>query len=146
MACNHILFGLLWSIWIIILCTIDVFQHAATILNTFQGIKLDFVSSSDHSMNLGYFAKYLTSQKLLDLQLHDVNFRRSVLLQFLIVFQYFTSAVKFKAWVSLILLIELEYLINHYIDLYFWIMSQLYTFLIHLYWNCSYIHFILTLR
>lgn len=73
------------------------FQHSTTILNTFQGIKLDFVSSHEHSMNLGYFAKYLTSQKLLDLQLHDVNFRRSVLLQFLIVFQYFTSAVKFKS-------------------------------------------------
>lgn len=74
-----------------------VFQHATTILNTFQGIKLDYVSSNDNSINLGYFAKYLTSQKLLDLQLHDVNFRRSVLLQFLIVFQYFTSAVKFKS-------------------------------------------------
>ncbi|KAG5868270.1 hypothetical protein JTB14_032985 [Gonioctena quinquepunctata] len=72
-------------------------SHATSILNTFHGIKLDYVTSSDNSTNLGYFAKYLTSQKLLDLQLHDVSFRRSVLLQFLIVFQYFTSTVKFKS-------------------------------------------------
>lgn len=67
------------------------------ILNTFQGIKLDFTTSSEQTTNVGYFAKYLTSQKLLDLQLHDVSFRRSVLLQFLIVFQYLTSSVKFKS-------------------------------------------------
>ncbi|CAH1154374.1 unnamed protein product [Phaedon cochleariae] len=72
-------------------------SHATSILNTFHGIKLDYVNASDSSKNVGYFAKYLTSQKLLDLQLHDVNFRRSVLLQFLIVFQYFTSTVKFKS-------------------------------------------------
>ncbi|XP_056629583.1 THO complex subunit 1 [Diorhabda sublineata] len=72
-------------------------SHATNVLNTFQGIKLDYVTSTEKSSNLGYFAKYLTSQKLLDLQLHDVNFRRSVLLQFLIVFQYFTSTVKFKS-------------------------------------------------
>lgn len=72
-------------------------SHATNVLNTFHGIKLDYVTSTEKSSNLGYFAKYLTSQKLLDLQLHDVNFRRSVLLQFLIVFQYFTSTVKFKS-------------------------------------------------
>ncbi|ENN77692.1 hypothetical protein YQE_05766, partial [Dendroctonus ponderosae] len=71
--------------------------HSMNILNTFQGIKLDYVNSSDQTSNVGYFAKYLTSQKLLDLQLHDVSFRRSVLLQFLIVFQYLTSSVKFKS-------------------------------------------------
>ncbi|CAG9865113.1 unnamed protein product [Phyllotreta striolata] len=72
-------------------------SHAMSVLNTFQGIKLDYVTSTENSSNLGYFAKYLTSQKLLDLQLHDVNFRRSVLLQFLVIFQYFTSTVKFKS-------------------------------------------------
>ncbi|KAJ8923363.1 hypothetical protein NQ315_001921 [Exocentrus adspersus] len=71
-------------------------SHSTTILNTFHGIKLDYVTSENNT-NVGYFAKYLTSQKLLDLQLHDVNFRRSVLLQFLIVFQYLTSTVKFKS-------------------------------------------------
>nr|CAI5846650.1 unnamed protein product [Callosobruchus analis] len=68
-------------------------SHSTNILNTFQGIKLDYVTS----VNEGYFPKYLTSQKLLELQLYDVNFRRSVLLQFLIVFQYLTSTVKFKS-------------------------------------------------
>ncbi|KAF7278945.1 THO complex 1-like protein Hpr1 [Rhynchophorus ferrugineus] len=70
--------------------------HSLNILNTFQGIKLDYVTSSDKNTSVGYFAKYLTSQKLLDLQLHDVSFRRSVLLQFLIIFQYLPSSVKFK--------------------------------------------------
>ncbi|XP_066246596.1 THO complex subunit 1 [Euwallacea similis] len=72
-------------------------SHSINILNTFQGIKLDYISASEQSTNVGYFAKYLTSQKLLDLQLNDVSFRRSVLLQFLIVFQYLTSSVKFKS-------------------------------------------------
>ncbi|CAG9831828.1 unnamed protein product [Diabrotica balteata] len=74
-------------------------SHATNVLSTFQGIKLDYVNSgtsAETSSNLGYFAKYLTSQKLLELQLHDVNFRRSVFLQFLILFQYFTSTVRFK--------------------------------------------------
>lgn len=43
-----------------------------------------------------YFAKYLTSQNLLELQLGDSNFRRYILLQFLIMFQYLDSPVKFK--------------------------------------------------
>lgn len=44
-----------------------------------------------------YFAKFLTNQKLLELQLSDANFRRCILLQFLILFQYLTSTVKFKS-------------------------------------------------
>ncbi|CAG9767192.1 unnamed protein product [Ceutorhynchus assimilis] len=72
-------------------------SHSTTILNTFQGIKLDDVSLANQSFHGTYFAKYLTSQKLLDLQLQDVSFRRSLLLQFLIIFQYFTSSVKFKS-------------------------------------------------
>lgn len=43
-----------------------------------------------------YFAKYLTNQKLLDLQFSDANFRRYVLLQILILAQYLTSDIKFK--------------------------------------------------
>lgn len=45
-----------------------------------------------------YFAKYLTSQNLLELQLGDSNFRRYILLQFLIMFQYLDSPVKFKQY------------------------------------------------
>merc|ERR1740128_1528718 len=43
-----------------------------------------------------YFAKYLTSLNLLELQLSDSNFRRYILLQFLIMFQYLDTPVKFK--------------------------------------------------
>lgn len=43
-----------------------------------------------------FFAKFLTNPKLLSLQLSDSQFRRSVLVQFLILFQYLTSQVKFK--------------------------------------------------
>lgn len=44
-----------------------------------------------------FFAKFLTNPKLLALQLSDSNFRRSVLVQCLILFQYLRSTVKFKA-------------------------------------------------
>lgn len=50
------------------------------------------ISDSHH-----FFAKFLTNPKLLSLQLSDSHFRRSVLVQFLILFQYLTSQVKFKA-------------------------------------------------
>lgn len=43
-----------------------------------------------------YFAKFLTSEKLMNLQLHDSHFRRHVLIQCLILFQYLTSDIKFK--------------------------------------------------
>ncbi|PAV86073.1 hypothetical protein WR25_07316 [Diploscapter pachys] len=51
-----------------------------------------FTSSEQNA----YFAKYLTSPKLLQLQLNDSQFRRYFLLQCLIIFQYLTSEVKFK--------------------------------------------------
>ena len=44
-----------------------------------------------------FFAKYLTNQNLLQLQLSDSNFRRYLLIQFLILFQYLKSTVKFKS-------------------------------------------------
>ena len=43
-----------------------------------------------------YFAKYLTNQKLLELQLSDSNFRRYILIQFLIIFQHLNLNVKTK--------------------------------------------------
>ncbi|ALC46111.1 Hpr1, partial [Drosophila busckii] len=43
-----------------------------------------------------FFAKFLTNPKLLALQLSDSNFRRAVLVQFLILFQYLQVSVKFK--------------------------------------------------
>ena len=42
--------------------------------------------------------------QLLDLQLNDSNFRRYVLVQFLILFQYINAPIKFKGLVCLELL------------------------------------------
>lgn len=44
-----------------------------------------------------YFAKFLTSEKLMNLQLRDSHFRRHILLQLLVLFQYLVGDVKFKA-------------------------------------------------
>eukprot|EP00117_Sycon_ciliatum_P006747 scpid39469/ scgid10154/ THO complex subunit 1; Nuclear matrix protein p84 len=52
--------------------------------------------SLDGSEQQFYFPKYLTSEKLMDLELNDGNFRRQVLVQMLIVFQYLVGSVKFK--------------------------------------------------
>ncbi|KAF2352225.1 Death domain, partial [Trinorchestia longiramus] len=43
-----------------------------------------------------YFAKFLTNQRLLELQFSDSNFRRYVLVQLLILCHYLTAAIKFK--------------------------------------------------
>jgi len=74
-------------------------SYATDVLSTFQSFKLDPTSGkstvgdqeAEH-----YFAKYLTNMNLLQLQLSDSNFRRYILLQFLILFQYLKSNVKFK--------------------------------------------------
>lgn len=83
--------------------------HASSVLSAFSSFKLEEQRNypltcirMDTSMEgshkeTPYFAKYLTNQKLLELQLSDSNFRRYVLLQFLILFQYLNSTVKFKA-------------------------------------------------
>lgn len=79
-------------------------QNADVVLNAFASAKLDDMKSSRRKLDLprpadtrAFFAKYLTSEKLLDLQLNDSNFRRYVLVQFLILFQYLNSQVKFKS-------------------------------------------------
>ena len=43
-----------------------------------------------------YFAKFLTSEKLMNLQLHDSHLRRHILIQLLVLFQYLSGDVKFK--------------------------------------------------
>ncbi|XP_059175712.1 THO complex subunit 1-like [Physella acuta] len=84
----------------------DVFsQNAGDVMSIFASYKLDDVSSSRkkgptqpqvHKHAQNFFAKYLTSEKLLNLQLNDSNFRRYVLVQFLIIFQYLRATIKFK--------------------------------------------------
>lgn len=77
--------------------------NADAVFDAFASSKLDDHKSSKKKLDLrrnldasAFFAKYLTSEKLLDLQLNDSNFRRYVLVQFLIVFQYLNAQVKFK--------------------------------------------------
>lgn len=78
-----------------------LFQHTSSVMSAFSSFKLEDQracgASETPPKETHYFAKYLTNQKLLELQLSDSNFRRYVLLQFLILFQYLNSTVKFKA-------------------------------------------------
>ncbi|XP_064549731.1 THO complex subunit 1 [Drosophila montana] len=100
-------------------------MHAETILQSFSSFKLEDVrpnsDTNGHSdscpqlmdvdmddatidaavsvamhKETNFFAKFLTNPKLLALQLSDSNFRRAVLVQFLILFQYLQVSVKFK--------------------------------------------------
>nr|CAG4643082.1 EOG090X0324 [Ilyocryptus agilis] len=86
-------------------------SHTNDVLSAFSTIKLDerrnrptweegHMEVADMDRNptnvQQYFAKYLTSQNLLELQLGDSNFRRYILVQFLIMFQYLEQPVKFK--------------------------------------------------
>jgi len=80
--------------------------HTADLVHAFENQKLenhsqkkeDVVKNKDQASDYldQYFAKYLTNQNLLSLQLNDANFRRYVLVQFLILFQYLQTSVKFK--------------------------------------------------
>ncbi|XP_046396690.1 THO complex subunit 1 [Ischnura elegans] len=81
-------------------------SHASNVLLAFNSFKLEDLQGKRKrpqanprdidAQSPQYFAKFLTNQKLLDLQLSDSNFRRYVLLQFLILFQYLNSSVKFR--------------------------------------------------
>ncbi|KAG4080645.1 hypothetical protein HA402_013175 [Bradysia odoriphaga] len=88
--------------------------HASSVLSAFNSFKLEEprdsssknVKDDDQNEDVEmqeeirtqhFFSKFLTNSKLLALQLSDSNFRRSVLVQCLILFQYLRSTVKFKA-------------------------------------------------
>lgn len=94
-----------------------VLQYIECVLSTFTSFKLEeqridrnaskssadaMDAENEHEIreSLHFFAKFLTNPKLLALQLSDSNFRRSVLVQCLILFQYLRSSVKFKAYES----------------------------------------------
>ncbi|KAH3695458.1 THO complex subunit 1-like [Dreissena polymorpha] len=78
--------------------------NSDAVFEAFSSAKLDDMKNSKKTPNQkrlttepdSFFAKYLTSEKLLNLQLNDSNFRRYVLTQFLIIFQYLGTTVKFK--------------------------------------------------
>ncbi|XP_078543574.1 THO complex subunit 1 isoform X1 [Lissotriton helveticus] len=79
-------------------------KYSEEVLAVFKSYKLDDTQASRkklEELRAGgdhvYFAKFLTSEKLMDLQLSDSNFRRHILLQYLILFQYLKGQVKFKS-------------------------------------------------
>lgn len=80
-------------------------KYSDDTLAVFKSFKLDDMQASKRKLeelrsSSGehvYFAKFLTSEKLMDLQLSDSNFRRHILLQYLILFQYLKGQVKFKS-------------------------------------------------
>ncbi|KAL3314976.1 THO complex subunit 1 [Cichlidogyrus casuarinus] len=76
----------------------DIFSdNVSIVLSTFHTIKLDNTDSSSHFCDSKIeLNKYLTSERLLELQLMDLDFRRNILVQMLIIFQYLVSPVKFK--------------------------------------------------
>ena len=77
------------------------------VLRTFSSFKLEDVQAPRRKnkkpatlveySESHYFAKFLTSEKLMNLQLRDSHFRRHVLLQLLVLFHYLLGDVKFKA-------------------------------------------------
>uniref|UniRef100_A0A672G418 THO complex subunit 1-like n=1 Tax=Salarias fasciatus TaxID=181472 RepID=A0A672G418_SALFA len=81
-------------------------KYSDETLAVFKSFKLDDMQASKRKLeelraSSGehvYFAKFLTSEKLMDLQLSDSNFRRHILLQYLILFQYLKGQVKFKSF------------------------------------------------
>uniref|UniRef100_A0A665U5H8 THO complex 1 n=1 Tax=Echeneis naucrates TaxID=173247 RepID=A0A665U5H8_ECHNA len=80
-------------------------KYSDETLAVFKSYKLDDMQASKRKLEElrasggehVYFAKFLTSEKLMDLQLSDSNFRRHILLQYLILFQYLKGQVKFKS-------------------------------------------------
>ncbi|KAG8571116.1 hypothetical protein GDO81_011527 [Engystomops pustulosus] len=79
-------------------------KFSEEVLQVFKSYKLDDTQASRkkiEELKSGgehvYFAKFLTSEKLMDLQLSDSNFRRHILVQYLILFQYLKGQVKFKS-------------------------------------------------
>lgn len=84
-------------------------NNTKEVLNAFRSLKLEHVTwkkkakelkdlqRSDSKDVARYFAKFLTNEKLLDLQLSDSNFRRTILVQMLIICQYLVGNIKFKS-------------------------------------------------
>lgn len=72
--------------------------YSKEILGAFKSFKLDETGTQDErEESHNFFAKFLTNPKLLSLQIGDSNFRRTILVQYLILFQYLVSTVKFKS-------------------------------------------------
>lgn len=71
--------------------------YSKEVLAAFKSFKLEETGAQDgRDDSNNFFAKFLTNPKLLSLQIGDSNFRRTILVQYLILFQYLVSTVKFK--------------------------------------------------
>lgn len=64
--------------------------------NEAEAITLSDIVKGTFQSSQECFPKYLTNEKLLNLQINDSNFRRYFLMQILILCQYLTGYVKFK--------------------------------------------------
>lgn len=72
--------------------------YSKEVLAAFKSFKLEETGAQDgRDDSNNFFAKFLTNPKLLSLQIGDSNFRRTILVQYLILFQYLVSTVKFKS-------------------------------------------------
>ncbi len=79
-------------------------QYSDYVFKTLQSFKIESVSHrndlrlerDNQKDEERFFAKYLTNQNLLQLQLSDSNFRRYIYLQFLILFHYLQASAKSK--------------------------------------------------
>lgn len=69
-------------------------------------------TTAAHDDDTWFSAKYLTSHKLFQLQLADVQFRRYFLVQCMIVFEYILNNSKTKEWVSVDLLYFPEFSVD----------------------------------
>ena len=76
-----------------------VSKNSNEILDAFKKYKLKDAETFGDVMTEdgGYFAKYLTSGRIFELQLNNSNFRQRFLVQLLILFQYLNADVKFKS-------------------------------------------------
>jgi len=74
-------------------------ENAEEVFKVLSSYKLEETGAGKRSVQTqkkSYFSKFLTSEKLTDLQLSDGMFRRQLYIQFLILFRYLTANIKFK--------------------------------------------------
>lgn len=74
-------------------------ENSEEVFKVLSSYKLEETCAGKRSVQThkkSYFSKFLTSEKLIDLQLSDGMFRRQLYIQFLILFRYLTANIKFK--------------------------------------------------
>eukprot|EP00111_Clytia_hemisphaerica_P024541 TCONS_00072358-protein len=117
-------------------------NYVTEILNVFENYKIEynekkrskggsnavddvtFADIMSTSGNADYFPKYLTNEKLLDLQINDSNFRRYFLVQILILCQYLTGEVKFKTQANYKLLEKQSLWVHELVDRVYGIIND----------------------